>query len=293
MLPEQELENAYSEYQQLLMVACKSENSLQQRLYALGALGVHLDQLYSVRLTQWRVADETRDAVTPHFLQTMSDQVVPLLTAAETLLHHELFSALATDRHRMLVLSQVSLAQRAWLRNYFVHHVYPLLTPLAVDPGHPFPFISSGSMNLAVELQKPDWWSGVTAPLFARVKVPQLIPRLIEVIPSVESSIRTFVLSEELIRHFINQLFPNMPIRGVYCFRVLRATRQPNVALPLADHRYSGEVVRLDVEKGMSAAVLSWLTHYLRVPSSCIFHCQPPLDLSYLATVQIEGQIRA
>src|SRR5437773_570033 len=98
------------------------------------------------------------------------------------------------------------------LRERFVDEIFPVLTPLAVDPGHPFPYVSTLSLSVAVLMREPD--SGVHR--FARVKVPPVLPRLIEVEPS------TFVKLEELIEANLDLLFRGMEIEESHLFRVTR-----------------------------------------------------------------------
>src|SRR5262245_6089308 len=100
---------------------------------------------------------------------------------------------------------------QARLRERFLEEIFPVLTPLAVDPGHPFPYISSLSLSIAVVLQDPDG-----AERFARVKVPPLLPRLVEVEPG------GYVLLEEVMRANLDLLFPGMRVTATDLFRVTR-----------------------------------------------------------------------
>src|SRR5262249_22056064 len=144
--------------------------------------------------------------------------------------------------------------QQERLRAYFEQEIYPVLTPLAVDPGHPFPYISNLSLSLAVVVHDPQTGQD----RFARVKVPQraVLPRLIKV-----GAAWQYVLLEEVIRAHIGQLFAGMEIRACYPFRVTR-----NADLELQDEAASdllefieeklsqrrfGELVRLEFTRAM------------------------------------------
>ncbi len=127
-------------------------------------------------------------------------------------------------------VKQLNAQQQDWLTNYFTHHIYPVLTPLAVDPGRPFPYLSSDSLNLLIVLQPPAEQRIISGPLYARIKVPrQVVPRLVP-IPAIgmatahiQPAAHFLVWSEEIIRYFADQLFPGMAVTAIYQFRLLRA----------------------------------------------------------------------
>jgi polyphosphate kinase len=179
--------------------------------------------------------------------------------------------------------------QREWLHGYFMERVYPLLTPLAVDPGRPFPYISSDSLNLLVELTRVD---GPRNNLFARVKIPRSSSRLVAV-PShpehgpVSSFAPTiFVCSADVVRYFVRHLFPGMPVRHVYLFRLVRGDHAlPGTSTAQAKRLRRMEdtpVVRLDVEQRMGAPVLDWLMEHVRLPRYALAQHDRLLDWSCL-----------
>jgi polyphosphate kinase len=205
-----------------------------------------------------------------------------LLAEASVLLRGRLAPELAAAGVEIRPVVQVDEWQRAWLHRYFTRRVYPLLTPLAVDPGRPFPYISSDSVNLLVELRRPESARtairGERGELFARVKIPPATPRLVAVPahPAHFSANGTtqdvrYVSSVDLVRFFVHHLFPGMPVRHVYLFRVVRGP----MPLPGATPRPAGRtrrqedcpVVRLDVERRISGPVLAWLMDHLQVPA--------------------------
>jgi polyphosphate kinase len=140
------------------------------------------------------------------------------------------------------------------LRERFIDEIFPVLTPLAVDPGHPFPYISTLSLSIAVGMRDPE--TGERR--FARVKVPQILPRLVEVEP------HTFVLLDQVIEANLDLLFSGMEILETHLFRV---TRNADLAIEEDEaddlvmaieeelrRRRFGEAVRLEVERSMPAA---------------------------------------
>src|SRR5439155_10181907 len=142
----------------------------------------------------------------------------------------------------------------ALLRQRFIDEIYPVLTPLAVDPGHPFPYISTLSLSIAVGLRDPE--TGERH--FARVKVPQILPRLLEIAPS------TYVLLDQVIEANLDLLFSGMEILETHAFRVTRNADLPieedeadDLLLAIQEElrrRRFGEAVRLEVERSMPAA---------------------------------------
>lgn len=176
--------------------------------------------------------------------------------------------------------------QQRRLDDYFIEHIYPTLTPLAVDPGHPFPFISNLSLSLAVKLKRPDR----DAFNFARVKVPTNQPRWIEL--KSDSYAYLFVPVEEVIRQNIDQLFRGMEVDGTCAFRITRNAdirRNEEEAEDLLSmmsdelrERRFAEVVRLEVEEDVDSKVLELLKNELQLNENTndIIYQEGMLDLS-------------
>nr|WP_276611331.1 polyphosphate kinase 1 [Fodinibius halophilus] len=174
--------------------------------------------------------------------------------------------------------------QRETLNEYFDDHIYPTLTPLAVDPGHPFPFISNLSLSLAVKLKRPDR-DGFN---FARVKIPTNQPRWLPI----ESDTHAFhyVPTEEIIRQNIHKLFPGMTVKSSCVFRITRnADLRRNeeeaedllamISEELRERRFA-EVVRLEIEKNVDPKVLKLLKTELNLTDKDIVYIDGLLELS-------------
>jgi polyphosphate kinase len=192
--------------------------------------------------------------------------------------------------------SQLGDAQRERLRDYFHEQIFPVLTPLAVDPAHPFPYISGLSLNLAVQVREP----GGESDHFARVKVPQNVPRLVPVAvePAGDGRGRgtpptaCFVPLEEVIAAHLDQLFPGMEVIHSHLFRV---TRNADLEVEedeaedllqalereLARRRF-GPAVRLEVDDDIDADMLSLLMRELEVTEREVHRVAGMLDLSAL-----------
>lgn len=280
----------------LLAVAQQPEQPLRRRLAALAEMGSLVDRLFTDDLPLARRAAGAESRALGNYIEALPGRAGSLLAeGADTLLRH-LLPALACRGIRVAAPDELSTAQQRWLRSYFLTHVYPLLTPLAVDSGHPFPYISSGSLNLLVRASQTLEQSWVVMRHYARVKVPASVPRLV-LTPTRREERRlaaptqcpgrlaqTFVWGEELVRCFVERLFPGVPVSGAYLFRVLRdgpaVVRAQAAGLA---RRRSGSVVRVDVEDAMPLPVLDWLLDQLDAPAGMAVRVPRPLALADLA----------
>ena len=181
---------------------------------------------------------------------------------------------------------ELNESQKKELDDYFLDHIYPTLTPLAVDPGHPFPFISNLSLSLAVKLKQPDR----DAFNFARVKIPSNQPRWLQL--KSDSYAYLYVPVEEVIRRNVHRLFPGMEIESRCIFRVTRnADLRRNeeeaedllsmMSEELRERRFA-DVVRLEVEKDIDPEVLNLLKSELHLSDSSddIIYLEGLLDLT-------------
>ena len=186
---------------------------------------------------------------------------------------------------QLLRYHQATDDERALLQRTFAEKVFPVLTPLAVDPAHPFPYISGLSLNLAVVVRNPS----TGTELFARVKVPQSLPRFLQVGPE------RFVPLEDVIAANLSDLFPGMDILQQHSFRV---TRNEDVEVEEDDaenllkalerelnRRRFGPPVRLEVERSIDPYVLELLVRELGISEEEVFSLPGPLDLTGLWTV--------
>lgn len=198
----------------------------------------------------------------------------------------EMAPALASEGIVFSDYSTLEPEDREFLDNQFRELVYPVVTPLAVDPSHPFPYISNLSLNLAIFVRNPD--TGITK--FARVKVPPILPRFV-VLPDGER----FVPLEEVIASHLDSLFPGMEVLGHHVFRV---TRNADLEIEedeggdllmaieseLTQQRF-GRVVRLEVHPDMPDDVLDLLRREMGATEDDIYMVDGPLDLSGLWSV--------
>ena len=177
------------------------------------------------------------------------------------------------------------------LQEYFQDQIFPVLTPLAVDPAHPFPYISGLSLNLAVVLQNPE----TQKEHFARVKVPPLLPRFVLIKAPEETEGVRYVPLEDVIGEFLGLLFPGMVVLQYHNFRVTRnedlevdEDEGENLLLALEKEllrRRFGPPVRLEVADDMNPQVLELLIRELDISSQDVYSLPSPLDLTGLSDI--------
>jgi polyphosphate kinase len=177
------------------------------------------------------------------------------------------------------------------LEQYFQDHVFPVLTPLAVDPAHPFPYISGLSLNLAVVLKK----TGSATEHFARVKVPPLLPRFVLIPAKQDTTEVRYVPLEDVIGEFLQLLFPGMEVVQYHNFRVTRnedldvdEEEGENLLLALEKEllrRRFGPPVRLEIADDMNPQVLELLIRELDISTQDVYTLPSPLDLTGLQDI--------
>jgi len=179
-------------------------------------------------------------------------------------------------------------AEKASLSDYFQNQIFPVLTPLAVDPAHPFPYISGLSLNLAVVIRN----KATGKEHFARVKVPPLLPRFVRIPGNTGVQDVRFVPLEDIIGEFLGQLFPGMEVLQHHTFRVTRnedlevdEDDGENLLLALEKEllrRRFGPPVRLEVANDINPQVLELLIRELDINDEDVYHLPSPLDLTGL-----------
>jgi len=248
---------------------------LLERLKFISIFGTNLDEFYMVRVAglrrqlAGRVASVTaEDAVTPkQQIEQIEARVREMLGQLRSCLYGDLLPAIAARGVRLVGMADLTPEERRGLNGFFESQVYPVLTPLAVDPKHPFPYISNLSLSLAVELRDPE--RGVDR--LARVKVPKSLPRWVPV----PGRRNTFVPLEEIIGGQLGVLFAGMQVVGWHTFRITRYsdleisdTEESEDFLEIIEERVFqrrfGEVVRVEVQLGMPMTVRKLLIEELR-----------------------------
>ena len=261
----------------------------------------NLDEFFMVRVASLKsqveagITTPSEDGKTPlEQLLTIRERLIPLLQQQQDHYRKQLRKQLLDHNVQLLDYSQLNKQQRQWVSDTFRHSVFPVLTPLAVDPAHPFPFVSNLSLNVAAVIHDPE--SGQRQ--FARVKVPQKnLPRFVSIPTELSESdpkpIHTAVPLEQVIAFNLDLLFPGMSVQGHYFFRVtrdadleLRDLEADDLMLALEQglrkRRMGGEVVRLEVPNDMPEDVVEMLMNGLAVEEEDLYRIDGPLGLDDL-----------
>jgi polyphosphate kinase len=282
----------------VLEEAIDERNPLLERLKFVAIFSTNLDEYFMIRVAALKqqiaaeVHKRSNDGRLPaEQLAAISERLRGSLARFSSLLLHELFPALARAGIEVRRYDDLSERQRETLRALFDSRVFPVLTPLAVDQGHPFPYISNLSLSLGVEMY--EMTDEGTRMHFARVKVPQSLPRLVPI--EAPEGEQHFVTLEDIIAHNLGALFPGMEIRASYCFRV---TRDADLDLQedeaddllraieseLRKRRF-GEPVRLEVESGMPDHLRAMLLEALALGDVDLYAIDGMLGASDLWTI--------
>ncbi len=261
----------------------------------------NLDEFFMVRVASLKsqveagITTPSEDGKTPlEQLLTIRERLIPLLQQQQEHYRKHLRKQLLDHNVQLLDYNQLNKNQQQWVSDTFRHSVFPVLTPLAVDPAHPFPFVSNLSLNVAAVIRDPE--SGQRQ--FARVKVPQKnLSRFVSIPTDLSASdprpIHTAVPLEQVIAFNLDLLFPGMSMQGHYFFRVtrdadleLRDLEADDLMLALEQglrkRRMGGEVVRLEVPNDMPEDVVEMLMNGLGVEEEDLYRIDGPLGLDDL-----------
>ncbi|NTW82327.1 MAG: polyphosphate kinase 1 [Chlorobiaceae bacterium] len=272
---------------------------LLERVKFISIFSSNLDEYFMIRVAgiedqyEAGIHDRTIDGLTPaEQLEKIRIMVLQQLKQRNDCFYKDLQPALKLEGVEFLQFYSLPPDQQESLRHYFRQEIYPVLTPLAFDTGHPFPFMSNLSLNLAIELE--DEQTKVLK--FARVKVPSILPRLLQ-LNDIEGftddggGIKLLWL-EDLIENNLAQLFPRMRIIKSHLFRLIRdadieieedeaGDLLETIEQGLRSRRY-GKVVRLDVSPAMPLSIRKLLMKNLEVTSRNVYEIDGQLGLSCL-----------
>lgn len=275
---------------------------LLERLKFLSIFQSNLDEFFMIRVSglheqlEAAVTERSADGLSAQEqLRLISETARRDCALAASTLTGDVLPKLREQGVRILSWSGLEAERRKELSGYFESVVFPVLTPLAFDPAHPFPFLSNLSLSLAIELSEKD---DATKPFFARVKVPPSLPRLVPV-PGEPEGASDFLLMEDLIEAHLSSLFPGMKIRGASAFRVtrdadfdLREEEAGDLLRTVAENvrqRRFGAAIRLEVDARCPEAVRELLRTQLELDSEDVYVTDGPLGTSdFLALLRLE-----
>ena len=273
---------------------------LLERAWFLAIFSSNLDEFYMVRVAG--LMRRIKAGITPvrasgldanQVLAQVTSRAKELTARQAALFQEDIRPALAERNVKILGWDELNSDQQERLTRYFRHQIYPVLTPLAVDPSHPFPYISGLSLNLAVILRNPR--SGKEH--FARIKVPDSLPRLVQVpgreLDAADKAAGCAVIPIEIvIGQHLDHLFPGMDILEHHLFRVTRnedleveeddAENLLKAMEKELERRRFGDCVRLEVEDTISSFTRRYLVRALGLKADDVFELPAPLDLTCL-----------
>ncbi len=289
--------------QRVLDQVADRRHPLLERVKFLAIFHTNLDEFFMVRVSGLRrqlaagVVDAPADGLSAADQLTAIRSAVSAQLDRSSRLWNNLLEELATEGIQIVDHNDLSEGVQKALRGQFKREVFPVLTPLAVDPGHPFPHISNLSINLGVVVEDAEG-----ASRFARIKVPQTLPRLVPV-PSAEVEeqmelgvgeivAEKFVWMENLIRANVDRLFPGLKVADCFPFRLTRDADQEidedeggdllTAMAEIVEQRHFGSAVRLEVVPEIPRTVLHTLENHLNLAPFQIYESSSPLGLSSL-----------
>ena len=298
----------------VLHEALDERTPLLERVAFLAIFNSNLDEFFQKRVGGLKrqvaagLTHRTPDGMTPdEQLAKIRETVLWMLREQARCFEQVIKPALAEHHVHLLKWSNLGEADRDFANDYFRRNLFPVLTPLAVDPGHPFPFISNLSTSLGVMMRNPedeprrggqrDAPDQPTGDLqFARVKVPQVLPRWVRLNPEETGEFR-FVRLADIIRQNIDQLFEGMQIEEIEPFRITRSAdveREEEdaedllelIEQELRDRRFA-QVVRLEVDDDPSQPLNRFLTRELHLEAQDVY--EMPAELDYTDLWPVHG----
>ncbi len=293
-------ELSWIEFNKRVLNEARSErHPLLERVKFIAIFSSNLDEFFMIRVSgleeqyEAGINTPTYDGMTP--LQQLLEirvRTEKQLAERSTLFYDDILPKLEAEGISFVKYADLSDAQKVVLDRHFDEQVFPVLTPLAFDPGHPFPYVSNLSLSLAVQLQSEEDGK----PRFARVKVPDGLSRLIRLDKlrgmNIESGKVSLIWIEDVIANNIQKLFPNIGIVSAYPFRVTRdadieieedeaGDLLETIAQGIRQRRY-GSVVRMDVNPGMPDYIKKVLMENLEVTERKVYTLPNTLGLSSL-----------
>ena len=281
----------------VLSLAADPRNPVLERIKFLNIYQSNLDEFFMKRVGGLKrqllskiVAVSADGLSTEEQLKLIRDKVIPQQDEIHQLLTQDLLPTLQRDNISLLNWAELTEAEQKWATEFFTQKVFPVLTPMAVDLGHPFPLISNLSVSLAVSLKLPQ----EEELLFARIKIPQVFPTWLQ-LPAGEAKSYRFVSLVEVVKQNLSALFPKMSVMNVSSFRVTRNVDVESDEEGVEDllemieeelkQRRFAEAVRLETEPNADAWLLEFLMDELDLKPEDVYESPLPLEYKDLSAV--------
>ncbi|MBI5435763.1 MAG: polyphosphate kinase 1 [Nitrosomonadales bacterium] len=278
-------------------VLAQAENAgvpLLERLKYLCIVSSNLDEFFEIRvaglkeqinLTGIPAGPDDMDA--HQTLKLVREQAHQLITRQYQILNDDILPALDQQGIRFLRRTLWNDAQRAWIREFFFNEVMPVLTPIGLDPSHPFPRVLNKSLNFTVELQGKDAFGRNTAK--AIVQAPRVLPRTIQLPPEISGCAHGFVFLSSILHAHVGELFSGMEVLSCHQFRVTRNSNLfvddeevKNLRISLQGelpHRHFGNAVRLEITDNCSPQMAEFLLQQFELEPNDLYRVNGPVNL--------------
>jgi polyphosphate kinase len=278
----------------VLAMARDPEVPLLERLRYLSIVANNLDEFFEVRVAMLKhhhgygSASPGPDGLSSgDLLARIRSRALDLVTEQYAIWREQISPQLSAENIHILTRKQWSARQRRWLQGYFEHEVMPVLSPLGLDPAHPFPRILNKTLNVAVVLKGRDAFGHEGH--MALVRAPRSLPRIIRVPAEVSGPGEHFVFLAELLQVFVDLVFPGFQVIGSYQFRVTRNSELiveeaevENLALALSEElvgRGYARPVRLEIANDCPMAITNMLVSNFDLEESDVYRCDGPVNI--------------
>ncbi len=288
----------------VLAQAADTRVPLLERLRFICIVSSNLDEFFEVRVAglkeQMRLLTRStdRDGIKPPELnERVSREVHGIIAEQYSLLNEQILPALEAEGIRFMRRSEWNDAQRAWIADFFERQVLPVLTPIGLDPAHPFPRLLNKSLNFAVELDGRDAFGRSSGT--AIVQAPRTLPRVIQLPSEITGVGHGFVFLSSILHAHVGDLFSGMKVRGCYQFRVTRNSdlfvdeeevKDLRVTLKGELHqRHFGDAVRLEVADNCSGQMIEFLLHQFGLTRADLY--QTPGIVNLVRLIQVPDRV--
>lgn len=275
--------------ERVLEEAFDKSNPIMERFKFLAITASNMDEFFMVRVAgvmeqvyAGKTSPDTSGLTPSEQLKKISERTHEMVSKQYNCLNRSLVPALADEGIRFKKYSDLDPVSKDFVKSYFNQTLFPILTPMAIDGGRPFPLVYNKSLNLIAELEGEE-------NRFAVIEVPSVTGRIIE-LPQTDDGVREFMFSEDIIKHFAPKLFPGYKVASVSAFRI---TRNSDLEID-EDERHDlmaeieqsvkkrkwGEPVRLEVERDISKKSYAFLEEKIEVSPDYVYQINGILDLT-------------
>ena len=285
--------------ERVLHMALKPTTPVLERLKFLCIFSSNMDEFFEIRVSGLKaqaasnISTEGADGLTPKsVLEKISEQAHVLVDLQYQILNEQVFPELEKHGISFLTMEQWSDKQKKWLKDYFKRQVLPVLTPIRLDPAHPFPLTINKGLGIVVDLHDPE---RDDAHNIAIVPAPRALPRFIRLPEELCENEYEYVYLSSIIHAHIKKLFSNVKVLGCYQFRI---TRNSDLYVDLEEvedlartlegelpSRLYGEAIRLEVSKNCPKRITKFLRDRFKLPEEMIYHVNGPVNLNRLISL--------